>query len=83
MLFVKLDQARTSGDSAVAPGTGGKLGLDSRSPVTLDNDAFSDDWACWIVASKFQMVCLPIESLFSSAGPAKGDWVLLLQSSGA
>lgn len=34
-----------------------------------DYNTWCDSWAFWIVASKFTMVCLPIESLFSSARP--------------
>jgi hypothetical protein len=34
-----------------------------------DYNTWCDYWAFWIVASKFRMVCLPIEALFSASRP--------------
>jgi hypothetical protein len=43
--------------------------IGGQSSQVRDYNTWCDYWAFWIVASKFPMVCLPIESLFSSARP--------------
>jgi hypothetical protein len=34
-----------------------------------DYNTWCDSWAFWIAASRFQMICFPIESLFSTVRP--------------
>ncbi|GEM_PF-1989478 len=52
VLFVTLDQVRASENGGVALTSDSKLGLNSRSPVILDNDAFSDDWTLEYVLAR-------------------------------